>query len=86
MTKSKPPPAVLLVGHTEKIDAGSTIRLTGVISGAGDVAREVVAAADNGFLRLQYAGGTIEVNLPSSSSGLASGTLWRDSSGYVRAV
>lgn len=40
----------LIVGHTEKVEiVNGQLHVEAVISGAGDVAREVVAAADNGF-------------------------------------
>ena len=39
----------LIIGHSERITAGNTITIEGVVSGAGRVAQEVVEAADNGF-------------------------------------
>ena len=40
----------LIVGHTDEIAVGqSTVKVSGVVSGVGEVAKEVTAASDNGF-------------------------------------
>lgn len=40
----------LIVGHTDRVEVvDGQLHVGGIVSGAGDVAREVVAAADNGF-------------------------------------
>lgn len=42
--------ASLIVGHTEEINVGeSTLEVSGVVSGAGAVAQEIIATSENGF-------------------------------------
>lgn len=51
-----------IVGHTQQItiNAGKTVSLSGVVSGAGQAAKEVVEAADNGFPWQASIGTTID--------------------------
>lgn len=42
--------AGLIVGHTEEINVGdNTLEVSGVVSGAGAVAQEIIATSENGF-------------------------------------
>jgi len=42
--------ASIVIGHTTEVEVkGNTLRVDGVVSGAGNIAREVVEAAKNGF-------------------------------------
>jgi hypothetical protein len=38
-----------IIGHTETVLVGSEVTVSGVVSGAGEDAQEVIRAADNGF-------------------------------------
>jgi hypothetical protein len=49
-----------IVGHTEQVEVNKRITAEGLVSGAGEAAREVTASADNGFPWRASVGGDIQ--------------------------